>query len=96
MSPSQPLVTRHLAINGHVQGVWFRESMRREAERLGVTGWVRNARDGSVEAVVQGEESALAAIVAWSRKGPSAARVDDVAVTPATGTYTSFERLPSV
>ncbi len=95
MIVTQPLVTRHLVISGRVQGVWFRESMRLEAERLGVTGWVRNGRDGTVEAVVQGEESALAAIVAWSRKGPLAARVDDVVVTPATGTYTSFERLPS-
>jgi len=95
VNATQRLVTRHLAISGRVQGVWFRESMRLEAERLGVTGWVRNGRDGTVEAIVQGEESAVVAVVAWSRKGPSAARVDDVVVTPAEGTYTSFERLPS-
>jgi acylphosphatase len=88
-------ITRHLHISGRVQGVWYREAMRLEAERLGVTGWVRNCRDGSVEAVVQGEESALAAIVAWARQGPPAARVDDVVVSPAEGTFTSFERLPS-
>jgi len=88
-------ITRHLHISGRVQGVWYREAMRLEAERLGVTGWVRNCRDGSVEAVVQGEESALAAIVAWARQGPPAARVDDVVVSPAVGTFTSFERLPS-
>jgi len=95
VNAAQLLVTRHLVISGRVQGVWFRESMRLEAERLGVNGWVRNARDGVVEAVVQGEESAVTAITRWSRKGPLAARVDDVVVTPATGTYTSFERLPS-
>lgn len=88
-------LTRHLAISGRVQGVWFRESMRLEADRLGVTGWVRNARDGVVEAVVQGEERAVAAMIAWSRVGPPSARVDDVIVTPAEGTFTSFERLPS-
>jgi acylphosphatase len=87
--------TLHLVVNGHVQGVWYRESMRLEAERVGVTGWVRNCRDGSVEAVVQGEENALAAIVEWAREGPPAARVDDVVVSPAVGTFTSFERLPS-
>ena len=88
-------ITRHLHISGRVQGVWYREAMRLEAERLGVTGWVRNCRDGSVEAVVHGEESALAAIVEWARRGPPAARVDDVVVSPAEGTFTSFERLPS-
>ena len=88
-------ITRHLHISGRVQGVWYREAMRLEAERLGVTGWVRNCRDGSVEAVVQGEESALAAIVEWARGGPPAARVDDVVVSPAEGTFTGFERLPS-
>ena len=88
-------ITRHLHISGRVQGVWYREAMRLEAERLGVTGWVRNCRDGSVEAVVQGEESALAAIVAWAREGPPAARVDDVVVSLAVGTFTSFERLPT-
>ncbi|MDO9225214.1 MAG: acylphosphatase [Pseudomonadota bacterium] len=90
-----PIITRHLAISGRVQGVWFRESMRLEAERLGVTGWVRNARDGVVEAVVQGEERAVAAMIAWSRIGPPAARVDEVIVTPAEGSFTRFERLPT-
>lgn len=95
MNAAQRLVTRHLAISGRVQGVWFRESMRLEAERLGVTGWVRNGRDGLVEAVVQGEEHSVAAMIAWSRIGPSAARVDNVTVAPAEGMFTSFERRPS-
>jgi len=88
-------ITLHLHISGRVQGVWYRGALCREAERLGVAGWVRNRRDGAVEAVVQGEEGAVAAIVEWARNGPPAARVDDVAATPADGTFTSFERRPT-
>ncbi len=67
-----------LRIYGRVQGVWYRGSMQREAERLGVAGWVRNLPDGSVEAVVEGEPEAVEALVSWSRHGPSGARVDEV------------------
>jgi len=88
-------LTRHLRITGRVQGVWYRESMRQEAERLGVAGWVRNTRDGAVEAVVQGEEAAVAALIAWAWEGPPAARVEDVEATPADGSYSGFERLPT-
>ena len=63
--------TLHLLIQGRVQGVWFRESMRREAERLGVTGWVRNAPDGSVEAVVQGSADAVDALIEWAHTRPA-------------------------
>ncbi|MEW5769696.1 MAG: acylphosphatase [Pseudomonadota bacterium] len=69
--------------------------MRLEAERLGVTGWVRNRRDGAVEAVVQGLETDVEAIIAWARIGPEAARVESVAVSPAEGEYSGFERLPT-
>lgn len=88
-------LTRHLVIRGRVQGVWYRESMRLEAERLNVAGWVRNRGDGAVEAVVQGEEDAVAALIAWCRVGPPAARVEDIAITPADGTFSTFERRPS-
>lgn len=88
-------VTRHLGIRGRVQGVWYRESMRLEAERLGVTGWVRNRGDGAVEAVVQGEESDVAAMIAWCRVGPPAARVENIDVTDAEGVFSTFERRPS-
>ena len=87
--------TRRLAIYGQVQGVWFRESMRLEAERLGVTGWVRNRRDGSVEAVVQGDEAALAAIERWARRGPEAAEVARVESSEAQGDFASFEKRPT-
>ena len=89
------ILTRHLIISGRVQGVWYRESMRLEAERLGVTGWVRNRDDGAVEAVVQGEDEVLAAIIDWCWKGPPAARVEHIAITPAEGEFGAFERRPS-
>ena len=71
---------RHLVIIGRVQGVGYRFSMAQEAARLGVSGWVRNRRDGSVEAVVVGTSAAVAAILGWAHYGPSAAHVDSVLV----------------
>jgi acylphosphatase len=88
-------VTRRLDIRGHVQGVFYRESMRREAERLGVTGWVSNRRDGSVEAVVQGSADAVEAITRWARRGPADARVEAVEVSPAEGDFFGFEKRAS-
>ena len=67
-------------VEGTVQGVWFRESTRREAERLGVRGWVRNLPDGRVEAVLEGEPGAVDAAVEWCRTGPPTARVEGVTV----------------
>lgn len=73
----------HFAISGRVQGVFFRASMVAEAQRLGLTGWVRNRRDGSVEAYACGKPAALDALVAWAEGGPPAARVDACVVSPA-------------
>lgn len=81
----------HLMIHGRVQGVFFRDSMRREAQRLGVAGWVRNRIDGSVEATVYGEPAAVDAIVCWARHGPQLAQVEKVEVAPGGGSYTCFE-----
>ncbi len=75
------VIRRHAVVRGRVQGVWFRESTRIEAERLGVAGWVRNRPDGTVEAEVEGRPEAVAAMVVVLREGPPAARVDDVEVT---------------
>jgi acylphosphatase len=72
-----------LKVTGRVQGVSFRWYAAREAERLGVTGWVRNEPDGSVAAHAQGDADAVEAFVAWCRRGPSSASVRDVAVSEA-------------
>lgn len=72
-----------MEIRGRVQGVGFRYAMQREAERLGVRGWVRNRRDGSVEALAHGERPALEQLVAWARRGPAGASVTDVKVDDA-------------
>lgn len=85
--------TLHLVIHGRVQGVFFRDSMRREAQKLGVAGWVRNCSDGSVEAVVQGAASGVDAIVQWAHQGPARAKVERVDVAPADGRYEDFEIL---
>lgn len=84
--------TLRLQILGHVQGVWYRESMRREAVRLGVAGWVRNAPDGSVEAVVQGPDEAVDALIAWAHDGPPMARVERISVSETEGHYRAFEK----
>lgn len=68
----------HLRISGRVQGVYYRASMLQEAQQLGVTGWVRNRPDGSVEAVAEGSKAKLDALIAWCRQGPDGARVSGV------------------
>jgi len=67
-----------LFVRGRVQGVYFRASTQREARRLGLTGWVRNRNDDSVEIVAEGEEVAIRELHSWAQKGPSAARVERV------------------
>ena len=88
-------VTRRMVAHGRVQGVWYRESMRREAESLGITGWVRNRGDGSVEAVVQGSAAAVEALLRWARRGPESAEVAGLEVAEAEGDYPRFEKRPS-
>lgn len=92
-------VTCHLRISGRVQGVGYRDALRSEALARGVSGWVRNRRDGTVEAVVQGSSEAIEALIAWARRGPPAARVVDVDVKEAAGdlarTYSGFDWLPT-
>jgi acylphosphatase len=88
-------VAKRLVINGRVQGVGFRFYMERKAREFGVTGWVRNCRDGSVEAVVQGPVGAVEAMMAWARRGPPSAVVAEVRVTDASGDYGWFETRPT-
>ena len=73
-----PRLRLRLQIRGRVQGVWFREATRIEAERLGVRGWVRNSPDGSVEAVAEGQPSAVRELERWCHEGPPSARVVEV------------------
>jgi acylphosphatase len=71
-------IARHITISGRVQGVFFRDSLRRQAESHGVTGWARNAPDGTVEAVLEGEEKAVERVIEWARHGPSRADVTEL------------------
>ena len=69
---------RRIVVHGHVQGVFFRDSCRREADARGVAGWITNRPDGAVEAVFEGEPGAVAALVDFCRHGPRDAHVDSV------------------
>jgi acylphosphatase len=92
------MVTRQLRIAGKVQGVGFRFSLQEEADRLGLSGWVRNRRDGTVEAVVQGAPEAVEALITWARRGPPGSRVVDLRVeSPAEEQrYGGFEISPTI
>jgi len=74
------MVRAHLRIYGLVQGVFFRSTMKQVANKLGVTGWVRNMPDGSVEAVIEGPEDKVEEIIKWAHRGPPLARVEKVDV----------------
>lgn len=67
-----------MRIRGHVQGVFFRAGVKREAERLGLFGFARNESDGSVTIEVQGEESAVKEFLGWAKKGSKSAKVEKV------------------
>jgi acylphosphatase len=73
-------MAKHLRIVGIVQGVGYRASFEAQARALKLSGWVRNRRDGSVEAMVGGEAESLGKIIEWARRGPRSARVDDVSI----------------
>ena len=89
------MLTKHLHISGRVQGVGYRHYMSRTARQLGVTGWVRNRRDGSVEAMVSGTPDAVERIIAWARRGPASAIVSGVEIDEAGGSFANFETLPT-
>lgn len=73
-------VRAHIVITGIVQGVFFRVETQRVADKFGVSGWVRNKRDGSVEAVCEGERGAVESLLTWCTKGPPRASVDNVEI----------------
>ncbi len=83
----------HVFVSGRVQGVFFRQGTKRQAEYFGVSGWIRNLFDGRVEAVFEGEEEAVKKLVEYCHHGPSSAAVTGVDVTeePYRGEFSSFE-----
>jgi acylphosphatase len=93
------MVTVRLIVTGRVQGVGYRDALTKEAQRLGISGWVRNRRDGRVEAVLQGTQDAVHAAIAWARHGPALARVLEVGThwqgDDAPDKYSNFEIRPT-
>lgn len=93
-------ITRRLTIQGRVQGVGFRWSLSAQAQALGLVGWVRNRRDGSVEALVCGTHEAVHALTSWADQGPPSARVERVLCNDEPGTgdedaLTGFAQRPT-
>jgi acylphosphatase len=91
------MIARHIVIHGRVHGVGYRDAMLEVTHDYPVQGWVRNRRDGTVEAWLQGPEAAVGAILTWCRRGPPAARVTEVAVLDRAvdDTLTCFTRRPT-
>jgi acylphosphatase len=77
----EALTARLLRISGRVQGVGYRDAMRKEATRLQLDGWVRNRADGSVEALVHGQQESVELLIAWARQGPRFAKVEEVDIS---------------
>ena len=90
-------IARHLLIHGRVQGVFYRGWAVETARDLGLAGWVRNRRDGTVEALVQGDEAAVARFVERAQQGPPSAHVEDIEVGDATAEdgLASFRQEPT-
>ena len=89
--------TVHVVVSGHVQGVWYRGWTVESARALDLRGWVRNRRDGTVEAVFGGPEPAIEIMLTRCHSGPPAARIDSVTAEAWDGkTGTSFHQLPSI
>ena len=82
--------TIHLLIHGRVQGVFYRASMSEVAQRHQVNGWVRNRRNGSVEAMLQGEENQVDAVIEWARIGPASACVERIDIQEGAGEFLGF------
>ncbi len=91
-NPGTELVRARIRVYGLVQGVFFRATMRDVATSLGVTGWVRNVPDGSVEAVLEGPRDAVEKVIEWAHRGPPAAVVERVEVKwdPYKGQFRDF------
>jgi len=92
MNASEEPARAHVIVSGRVQGVWFRGTARQEALARGLSGWVRNRPDGTVEAVFEGSRRAVESMVAWCYRGPRLARVESVQVRweEPTGEFSTF------
>jgi len=92
LAPESEHVRAHIYVSGRVQGVYYRKNARRSALSLGLTGWVRNLPDRSVEAVAEGERTRVEEFLGWCREGPSMAIVRglEVAWEAATGEFETF------
>ena len=89
--------TRHVIISGRVQGVWFRGWTQQQASSLGLTGWVRNRRDGTVEAIFQGDAADIDAMLNACWQGPPAASVTDIRVADGVlSNFQNFRHLPTI
>ena len=75
------MIRRRAVVHGNVQGVFFRDSARREAEKVGVAGWITNNSDGTVEAVFEGTDDAVEAMLGFCREGPGRADVERIEVS---------------
>ena len=84
-------MVKHLEIFGLVQGVGFRYHFSEQAQWLGISGWVRIRRGGSVEAMIAGTPEAVEAMLTWARRGPAAARVERIDVSETEGAFSGFE-----
>lgn len=86
------MLQAHLKITGKVQGVFFRSNAQEKAESLGLTGYVKNMPDSSVEAVVQGEKDQIEPFISWAKEGPSSAKVNNIAINwqPLEKNFSSF------
>ncbi len=80
MDSSADMARVHLTIRGRVQGVYYRASMLQEAQKLGLTGWVRNCSDGSVEAIAEGPRNQLEDLISWCWQGPPGAKATRIDV----------------
>jgi acylphosphatase len=91
------MVTRKIRVSGRVQGVGYRALLQHVARKNGVGGWVRNRTDGTVEAVLQGPQEAVNAVIAWARRGPRGSQVTDLVDSPAEGEpeHSTFELRPT-
>ncbi|MDD5144743.1 MAG: acylphosphatase [Candidatus Pacebacteria bacterium] len=83
----------HIFISGRVQGVFFRETAKKKADRFGVSGWVKNLKDGRVEAVLEGDEEKVGSLVKWAKRGPFFAKVNNLEFFKEDykGEFSSFE-----